>query len=151
MKATEITGEKTRRAAGCLIMAKNSEEFLFIQRSDKVESPLLWSIPGGHVDEGENPLEAAVREVEEEAGHKIDPSTCKLLYVNDMLPNDLTYYTYICVSDKFKPELNWESNDYTWCTLDNAPEPEHIGIKLMFNNQKVRERVKQFMKDQGVV
>jgi 8-oxo-dGTP pyrophosphatase MutT (NUDIX family) len=34
----------------------------------------LWAAPGGSIDEGEEPLAAAVREVEEETGLKLDPS-----------------------------------------------------------------------------
>ena len=34
-----------------------------------------WSTPGGHVDKGESPREAAARELKEETGIKIDPET----------------------------------------------------------------------------
>lgn len=34
----------------------------------------LWAAPGGSIDEGEEPLAAAVREVEEETGLKLDPA-----------------------------------------------------------------------------
>ena len=34
-----------------------------------------WSTPGGHVDKGETPREAAARELKEETGIKIDPET----------------------------------------------------------------------------
>jgi|GEM_PF-4712454 len=32
-----------------------------------------WTLPGGHADPGETPVEAALREVEEETGIKLDP------------------------------------------------------------------------------
>lgn len=34
-----------------------------------------WSTPGGHVDKGETPREAAARELKEETGIKVDPET----------------------------------------------------------------------------
>ncbi len=32
----------------------------------------LWELPAGHIDEGEEPLSAAIRETEEEIGFKVD-------------------------------------------------------------------------------
>lgn len=40
-----------------------------------------WSIPGGVIDEGETPLEAAVRETQEEIGVQIDPKTVAFVAV----------------------------------------------------------------------
>jgi 8-oxo-dGTP pyrophosphatase MutT (NUDIX family) len=151
MKAIDITQENMLKAAGCLIMLNDSEEFLFIQRSDKVSEPLSWSIPGGMVDPGESPLEAAIRECYEEINHVVNTDKCKLLFVNDSVPN-FSYYTYICITKKkFKPELNWESSDYTWCTLDQVPEPVHLGIDVMFSSEKVRVAIKNYIKKHGVV
>ena len=40
-----------------------------------------WSLPGGIVDAGESPLEAAVREVKEEVDIQVDPKDLKLAMV----------------------------------------------------------------------
>ena len=42
-------------------------KFLLIKRASPPERN-YWAIPGGHVDEGETPLQAAAREGKEEAG-----------------------------------------------------------------------------------
>ena len=52
-------------AAGGVVM-NAQDEYLFIFRRDK------WDLPKGKIDEGESPAKAAVREVEEECGLKID-------------------------------------------------------------------------------
>jgi 8-oxo-dGTP pyrophosphatase MutT (NUDIX family) len=98
MKAEDLLDDVVK-AAGCLIMLDDDEEFLFIQRSDKVSEPLSWSIPGGMVDPGETPLQAAVRECYEEIGITIHPDKCRLLFVNDSDTN-FHYYTYICMTKK---------------------------------------------------
>ncbi len=36
--------------------------------------PNVWDVPGGHIDPGESPLEALVRELREELGIEIDPT-----------------------------------------------------------------------------
>ncbi|MGE3074820.1 MAG: NUDIX hydrolase [Dehalococcoidia bacterium] len=38
-----------------------------------------WFIPGGHVEEGERPVESAARELFEEAGIAVDPMTLTLV------------------------------------------------------------------------
>ena len=48
-------------AAGGAVL-NNNKELLFIYRLEK------WDLPKGKIEEGENPAEAAIREVEEECG-----------------------------------------------------------------------------------
>ena len=52
----------------------------------------FWGTPGGHVDPGQDVNEAALREVQEEAGLDVElvgPSTCCLLYTSPS-PRDAT-------------------------------------------------------------
>jgi mutator protein MutT len=52
-----------------LVAAFNSsKEILLLKRPDDVHCAGLWSFPGGRVEEGETPLNAAVRELKEETG-----------------------------------------------------------------------------------
>jgi len=58
------------------------DEILMFKRSEsKKKFPGYWSIPGGHIDEGEDPLAAAIREVEEETGLRVTPDQMKLRVV----------------------------------------------------------------------
>lgn len=74
----EFKKVKSIKAAGGVV--KNGEgDFLFIHRLGK------WDLPKGKLEENEKPKTAAVREVEEECGVKVDYAGQKLA---------VTYHTY---------------------------------------------------------
>ncbi len=60
-------------SAGGLVVDKTGTKGLLIGRLDPKDASherLLWSLPKGHIESGESPEEAAVREVAEETGIK---------------------------------------------------------------------------------
>lgn len=58
-------GKRTRRAAGCVVyrFAEGQPQFLLIRDPYK-----RWTLPKGHLEEGEDDRTAATREVHEETG-----------------------------------------------------------------------------------
>ena len=70
-------------ALGVICHIRDEGRVLLQLRADGAFGAGFWNGPGGHVEEGESPLEAAIREVEEEAG----------LVVRDLLEHGvLTFY-----------------------------------------------------------
>lgn len=61
LKAVEET------SAGGLVVDRDTLRAALIGRRDR-RGRLLWSLPKGHIEDGESPVEAALREVEEETG-----------------------------------------------------------------------------------
>ena len=60
-------------SAGGLVVDKSGAKGLLIGRLDPKDASherLLWSLPKGHIEDGESPEQAAIREVEEETGIK---------------------------------------------------------------------------------
>lgn len=53
----------------CLV--KRDGKYLFVQERQE-QAYGLWNLPAGHVDEGESITDAAVREVAEETGYKVE-------------------------------------------------------------------------------
>ncbi|WP_235738686.1 NUDIX hydrolase [Nocardioides alcanivorans] len=48
--------------------------FLLCRRSSRLRShPAQWALPGGRIDEGEDPIAAAIRETDEELGVRLGP------------------------------------------------------------------------------
>lgn len=65
--------KKAKVKGGSAVIVVNDKGQLLMGR--QVKDDYRWSFPGGHVDEGESHKEAAVRELEEETGVKIDQDT----------------------------------------------------------------------------
>jgi 8-oxo-dGTP pyrophosphatase MutT (NUDIX family) len=59
------------------------DEILVMKRAGGFSSG-GWFFPGGHLEAGERPVEACVREVREEAGIELDPATVDLVDVMTM-------------------------------------------------------------------
>ena len=62
-------------AVGCFV--KYNNEILLLHRQNYKAQGNTWGIPSGKIDEGENKLEAMVREVKEETGFKFPKSQIK--------------------------------------------------------------------------
>lgn len=61
----------------CVFIMNDKGQLLSVSRKD---DPADIGLPGGKVDAGETPLEAALRELFEETGHRADPRFAQLIY-----------------------------------------------------------------------
>jgi 8-oxo-dGTP pyrophosphatase MutT (NUDIX family) len=99
-------------AAGVLACARSTGRCLLARRSDNG----LWSVPGGHIELGEDSLQAAVREFEEETGRRV--RACRDLGVVDGFRVFLSE-----VPSEFRPRLDHEHTAYRWEALRGAGAP----------------------------
>ena len=64
---------ETQIALGIVV---NENKVLVIERQQREVGrngqPIVWAFPGGKIEAGETPQEAAVREVEEETGYEVE-------------------------------------------------------------------------------
>ena len=118
-----------KRYAGILV--KCGDEVLLCKRNNNGDLPGQWSIPCGHLNEGENPREGAVREFYEETNLKADKDV-KLVgmitrYTRDgMRVKGLMYVFLMEVDKKIMPDLKKakDGKEHTECsyfTADNLP------------------------------
>jgi 8-oxo-dGTP pyrophosphatase MutT (NUDIX family) len=63
-------------AAIVLVPTHRPNRWLVVRRP---EPPHEWALPGGHIEPGETPARAGIREVAEETGVYVDPSTVMML------------------------------------------------------------------------
>lgn len=75
-----------------------------------------WGFPGGHVEEGESPIEGAIRESREETEH-VPQTGIHLIHEEGKC------LLYACNDGYFEPNLNDEHDAFIWAEWDNAPEP----------------------------
>lgn len=65
------------KKAACVLLQAGNNEFVCISRRN---SSTAWGFPGGKIDEGETPEEAACREVLEELSIEIQPENLSKIY-----------------------------------------------------------------------
>ncbi len=102
----------------------------------------LWSFPGGKVEEGESPLEAAVRETKEEVGLglKVEGLFDVVTYLPDQLGEgnwrQVVLVEYLARPAGGKVVLNGESSDFRWVSpremdgLDTTPQMKACGRRF---------------------
>jgi ADP-ribose pyrophosphatase YjhB (NUDIX family) len=86
-----------------------------MRSKDDTHRPLTWDLPGGSVEQGEDPTEAAKRETDEEASQKID--NLKILLVTSV-NTDKYLITFIFQANSKSSEviLSDEHNLFKWVT-----------------------------------
>ena len=122
-------GKQTARA----IIFNDDGKLLMIERHK--DGGHYFVLPGGHVDEGESPEQAAVREVQEETGLSVTVS--KLLYTSsdDKYQNDQRIY--LCNYLGGEPELQSDSIE---ARLQSSGEPQEWK-PAWFDFDDVREQI----------
>ena len=114
---------------GSGIMFRQGKFVFLIQRSDDG----TWCQPGGTVEPGELPIDAARREVLEEVGYQYDgPLTPYSVYGD--------YLTFRAeVPERFEAKLNDESLAAGWFHIDDLPKPLHQPFAEMLAQQALNE------------
>lgn len=109
--------------AGAGICYRAGDSVLLLLRSPTAQDyPLHWCFPGGGIDEGETPEQAAIRESQEEVGY----APTEALYPIDWAEGYTTYGASGC--EQFAPVLNPEHIGYVWAPLAALPQPLHPGV-----------------------
>ncbi|MBT4962872.1 MAG: NUDIX domain-containing protein [Francisellaceae bacterium] len=101
------------KAAAVLLYCPNDDTVLLIEQarhavtSCEINSPWILDIVAGHIENGDNPEDTAIRESVEEAGIHID----KLIFINEYLAscghsNEVTYVFCGIVNNSFPGSSN---------------------------------------------
>jgi len=125
-------------SAGGLVVDSTGTKGLLIGRIDAKDAKrerLLWSLPKGHIETGETPEEAAVREVKEETG--IDSAIAKSLGVIDFwfmaggkrIHKTVHHFLFKETGGKIAPQVS-EVDDVRWFPLEEIVE------KLAYPDEK---------------
>ena len=119
---------------GIVVCLNDEQQFLIIRRSDVDERVGQWTIPGGHIDEEDNSIEAgAIRELDEETNLKCKISD--LIYLGEPKKNK-----YYFLTTKWSGEINVdkpnphtgqvEHDDYKWLTINDIKDIDNSEIPI---------------------
>jgi ADP-ribose pyrophosphatase YjhB (NUDIX family) len=114
-------------AAGVLVRHVDGDDhwYFLARRSEYTHRGGTWAIPGGALNEGETPLDGALREFDEEIGVALVDHVVADVHESDH--GGWSYWTVIVdVKERF-PEptrLHWETADVRWVRRDELNEFE---------------------------
>jgi 8-oxo-dGTP diphosphatase len=119
----------------CLIVKDG--KVLLLKRSETSKNfPGYWIGPGGHVDQGEDVLTAAVREVFEETGIKINEEKINLKAIaigNHIDRSEIYMVYYFLITLNSKQEIvSSDEGDSSWVSLDEIQKKENIFPPLKY-------------------
>jgi 8-oxo-dGTP pyrophosphatase MutT (NUDIX family) len=89
-----------------------------------------WAIPGGALDQGETPLEGALREFVEEIGVALDEASFEVAQVHEDDHGGWSYWTLVVdVPHRFDPPdtLTWETAEVRWVRRSELDALELFG------------------------
>ena len=121
-------------ASGILFVTPDNK-ILLLKRSGDSSHPKEWCFPGGHIEEGETPEQAALREFSEECGSSYDGELTQLYHTQDA---SIDFTTYLAHVDEFTPKLNDEHTAFMWCDLDDLPNKLHPAVRAMLEQDAVK-------------
>lgn len=113
------------QAAG--IMYHYGDKVLLVKRAQG-DMAGTWAFPGGKLEEGETPAQAARRESREEIG--VEPVGGIMTKIDFTSNDDVEFTTFSSYAGgEFHPRLDAEHSEYQWASIDSPPIPLHPGVK----------------------
>jgi len=123
--ANGFVGDSGEMAAGIALIRDGS--VLLMQRSVSSTYGGLWSLPGGKVEEGEQPDDAACRELYEETGISIEPGD--LRYLSTDPEGEMDFLAFIAPAPaSANVEIDQEHGSFGWFPLNALPQPLHPSL-----------------------
>lgn len=132
-KNIHVKDNRTQYSDVILINSKNEILFTVRNKNDNFE-PGKYCLPGGHIEEGEEPISAAVRELEEETGISLKESQvqpCGQYF------DRKSHINYFCAHYDGDPVVldEREQQQFEWVSIDDVNDkPLLMNLKENFKN-----------------
>lgn len=109
---------------GVILLDKNGRVALQLREEDRQMNPGMWSVFGGHLEEGERPEDGALREIGEELSVALDSD--KLTLLGKFEREDQVFHIYYYpVIEELDHAVLREGQAWRWC----SPEEIRSGLK----------------------
>jgi len=105
------------------VFNKDFSKILLIKRNEakRIRWGFEWGIIGGKFEEGENEIQAGIREAKEEIGINLKPKQLKVVFIKPI--KDITHYFFaININENSKIKINNEADEYKWFSLHKLPK-----------------------------
>jgi mutator protein MutT len=130
--------EKIARIGVGVMMLKDNKIILGKRNEGNALGGDSWTCPGGKLEFGENIIDAAKREVEEETGIKVNE--IKLISVS----NDIAYGNhfvtlgFLCNGFEGQPKVTEPNKiiEWKWFPINKLPKPIFLPSEKLINNYK---------------
>jgi 8-oxo-dGTP diphosphatase len=112
---------------------------LLVQRRTCAHAYGTWSVPGGHLEKWETFEQAALRELQEEAGSELLVSPPEFWTANNCFyPADDKHSVCIFMRSDYiagKPRIMEpdKADQWLWCRWQDVPTPRMQGLQLLFD------------------
>ena len=131
--------EKNFKAASFVLLRKENQ-VLLMKRANTGYCDGMYSMPAGHIETGESPTEAIVREAQEEVGVVLNVDAINCVYTQYNGSNKNDYANFFFVANQWGGEIaNLEPekcSELYWCDQDNLPENLTPEVAEMFSSIK---------------
>ncbi|MCK5476988.1 MAG: NUDIX domain-containing protein [Candidatus Aenigmarchaeota archaeon] len=140
-KESSIPNKPINSATIILLHKEKEFSFLLTKRASTMEYGGKWVCPGGKINEGEKPVDAAIRELKEETGLSISPDDI-LKGLNTTTSRDGKYlvYPFIAHIENISDyERSSEIEDERWISLKNIKNAINSGKTTFSTNNALEE------------
>jgi 8-oxo-dGTP diphosphatase len=125
------------------VVIENSNGEFALQLRDDIDSLInagMWSIFGGHIEAGEIPIDAAIREISEEL--TVDLSRSKLQEIGKFeIDNKIFYVFHYRVNQEMKNAVLQEGQDWKWCSREEITSGTIKGRSVVSYHVQFFERL----------
>ena len=118
---------RKEKSCGCIIIKDNKVLLVYEKNRN------FWGFPKGHVEEGENELETAAREVKEEVGLDVEIDEKKRYVLNYIIRDEIDKTTVLYLAKPKSEQIVMQESEIEnvkWCEFEEALE------MLTFDNWK---------------
>lgn len=119
--------------ASCLLVNPQHTEMLLIQKNRPSWQAGKLNIIGGHIEENEEPIEAAIREVLEEVGFFLDPDTVRpFCRLETQTPQEAMVYFFVAEVENLNNFSQKTDEEPVVVDIDHAVDAPNVIPNLKY-------------------